>query len=489
LASAYYASRLIPSVTKKKYEIILLEKEDNVGGWMKTSENQGSINEWGPHSVRFSGKSATLQERNTLQLINELGLDDVVLPVTGDSVAAKNRLIYANEELHKLPASIVSASLPHSLHRTPLLMSFLASKLKKPPSDSETVHDVIASKFSPRLADLYASSFCRGVFAADSSELSMKAAFPALWKYFYRKPKDTLLDFESRHDFSGVSELKKSTMENELVKKAMNENWRMWSCKTGLQDFTRLLSDKICDKVEVAKNTSVESISREDNGKMRVSLKESDTEISLDNVDHVISALPSHDLTRVLRAGDDADLRKLSNWLSEIHFVDVAVVHVEFDGPAEKNLPSLGFGHLVPKTETSNLLGVIYDSCLFPEQNRTSGEETTRLTCMMGGTWFPQILGNPHDLSRDAVEQMAVEGVKQQLGISSDPVRVDSMICHKCIPTYRSQHTDLVNKMEYFIKRKNIPLSLIGNSYWGVSITDCIYNARSAVTKLLLPKK
>lgn len=42
---------------------------------------KGSINEWGPHSVRFSGKSATLQERNTLQLINELGLDDVVLPV------------------------------------------------------------------------------------------------------------------------------------------------------------------------------------------------------------------------------------------------------------------------------------------------------------------------------------------------------------------------------------------------------------------------
>ena len=41
LASAYYASRLIPSVTKKNYEIILLEKEDNVGGWMKTSENQG----------------------------------------------------------------------------------------------------------------------------------------------------------------------------------------------------------------------------------------------------------------------------------------------------------------------------------------------------------------------------------------------------------------------------------------------------------------
>ena len=96
-----------------------------------------------------------------------------------------------------------------------------------------------------------------------------------------------------------------------------------------------------------------------------------DTEISLDDVDHVISALPSHDLTRVLQASShDADLHKLSKWLSEIHFVDVAVVHVEFDGPPEKNLPSLGFGHLVPKTETSNLLGVIYDSCLFPEQNR-----------------------------------------------------------------------------------------------------------------------
>ena len=84
------------------------------------------------------------------------------------------------------------------------------------------------------------------------------------------------MDFESRHDFSGVEELKKSTMRNELVRKAIEEDWRMWTCRTGLQDFTRLLSDKICnDRVEVARNTAVESISREGNGKMRVSLKES----------------------------------------------------------------------------------------------------------------------------------------------------------------------------------------------------------------------
>ena len=47
----------------------------------KLTTFKGSINEWGPHSVRFSGKSASFQERNTLQLINELGLDDVILPV------------------------------------------------------------------------------------------------------------------------------------------------------------------------------------------------------------------------------------------------------------------------------------------------------------------------------------------------------------------------------------------------------------------------
>jgi len=401
-------------------------------------------------------------------------------------------LIYAYDKLHKLPASILSASLPHSLHKTPLLISYFASKFKKPPPDSEIVHNIVASKFSKKLANLYASSMCRGVFAADSTEVSMKAAFPNIWKHFYHKPADILLDFESRHDFSGVTKLKNSTLENELVKKAMNENWRMWTCESGLNNFTQLLSEKICkicDKVEIVRNTKVDSIVREDNGKMRIVLNTGKTETILENVDHVISALPSHNLTQVLQSGNDKTLHKLSNWLSKIHFVDVAVVHVEFDGPLKKNLPVLGFGHLVPKTETSNLLGVIYDSCLFPQQNRTSGRETTRLTCMIGGSWFPKILGNPYTVSRDVVEQMAVEDVKKQLKISNDPIRVDSMICHKCIPTYRSRHTDLVNKMEYFIKRNKIPLSLVGNSYWGVSVNDCIYNARSVVTNLLLPKE
>ena len=38
-----------------------------------------------------------------------------------------------------------------------------------------------------------------------------------------------------------------------------------------------------------------------------------------------------------------------------------------------------GFGHLLPSAESGPILGVIYDSCSFPQHNRPDGD-TTRLT-------------------------------------------------------------------------------------------------------------
>ena len=57
----------------------------------------------------------------------------------------------------------------------------------KVPEDYETMNDIVAARCGPEIANYLVSSFCRGVFAADSQQLSMKAAFPAMWKMF--KPK------------------------------------------------------------------------------------------------------------------------------------------------------------------------------------------------------------------------------------------------------------------------------------------------------------
>lgn len=55
------------------------------------------------------------------------------------------------------------------------------------PADAETMYDVGKARFGEEITDVLFSAFVRGVFAADHRQLSMKAAFPAMWAVF--KPK------------------------------------------------------------------------------------------------------------------------------------------------------------------------------------------------------------------------------------------------------------------------------------------------------------
>jgi hypothetical protein len=65
--------------------------------------------------------------------------------------------------------------------------------------------------------------------------------------------------------------------------------------------------------------------------------------------------------------------------------VDVAVVNLAY-----RDLPSLpysGFGHLVPDSSQHDdgILGVIYDSVVFPDQRPISAPVGSWVTVMMGG--------------------------------------------------------------------------------------------------------
>ena len=89
-------------------------------------------------------------------------------------------------------------------------------------------------------------------------------------------------------------------------------------------------------------------------------------------VDHVISGLPAHELAMVLPKAWEP----LANDLANIQAVTVAVVNLEYEGNV---VPVDGFGFLVPSSDSIQVLGIIFDSCAFPENNRLGGA-TTRLT-------------------------------------------------------------------------------------------------------------
>ena len=95
-------------------------------------------------------------------------------------------------------------------------------------------------------------------------------------------------------------------------------------------------------------------------------------------VDHVISGIPAQTLANIL----PKDWEGLASELKNIHNTTVGVVNLEYEGSV---VPVEGFGYLVPSSEPLPVLGIIFDSCAFPENDRRSGK-TTRITVSLSWT-------------------------------------------------------------------------------------------------------
>ncbi|NXU49634.1 PPOX oxidase, partial [Turnix velox] len=121
--------------------------------------------------------------------------------------------------------------------------------------------------------------------------------------------------------------------------------------------------------------------------------------------DHVISALPAAALAEVL----PSEAEPLAKELRLIPTVSVAVVNLQYKGVT---LPVTGFGHLVPSWEDPALLGIVYDSVAFPQQNGEGGADSLRLTVMLGGAWFQQSFGDPGLVSPSLLLERAQRAIR-----------------------------------------------------------------------------
>ncbi|XP_074538692.1 protoporphyrinogen oxidase [Halichoeres trimaculatus] len=459
LAASYYLSKS-PQITK----VILLESSGRFGGWLwSTRRSDGAVFEHGPRGVRPAGAVG----RNTLNMVEDLGLAGEILPVTYSHVASKNRFLYVNEQLHKMPSG------PSGLVRTippfsrPLLLNVAMEIMRKRgKEEDESIHSFVSRRLGEELADIAIDSLCRGVFAGDCRKLSVRSCFPILFDAEQRKGSIVLGMLLG----SGGSPV---VPPGPLAQRSVKESWAQWSLIRGMQSLPEALTEFLqrSGKVELHREAAVT--------KIRVS--ESSWTINLEDgvisADHIISALPAKALSSVLPSFCQPMIKQLQ----DISMVTVAVVNLEYEGSI---LPVTGFGHLVPSSEDRGLLGVVYDSVPFPEHNRPGGH-TTRLTVMMGGAWFQEAFGDPDSVSEEELLARATSAVQTHLGVSSAPSWSRVVLQRDCIPQYYLGHHRKVESLRSFIKENNLPLTLTGSSFDGVSVNDVIFSGRTAAEKLL----
>ncbi|XP_071440318.1 protoporphyrinogen oxidase [Hetaerina americana] len=455
LAAAHY---MLKFKIQPSGVISLIEAAPEVGGWIKsTLRPDSTLFEHGPRTIRPKGN----QGANTLALIEELELSSKVKPIRSGHPATRNRLVYVDKQLYKLPSSLSSVFLKSKPFSKPLVFAAITDLMSPRKScKDEPIYDFVARRFGKDIAEYAISPLICGICAGDAKEVSVKFLMRSLF------------EAEQRHGSvikglisSIFKEKEKPNFHSALVSKAADEKWNVWSLEGGLQLLPKTLENSLRNKgISINLSSPCQSISFAHN---KVIIKANQSEIVSN---HVISALPAWKLAPLVSSQHP----ELSHNLSSIPFVTVGVVNLKFP----KNvLNESAFGFLVPPSQKLPILGIVYDSCCFPQN-----EDCTVLTVMMGGRFLKEHFGKV--LHPEVAVQTAIKHTKEILGITQEPCDYNVSILENCIPQYIVGHDERMDNIYKYIQKHKLPLSLVGASYEGVGVNDAIMSSLRAALRL-----
>ncbi|KAJ2074748.1 oxygen-dependent protoporphyrinogen oxidase, partial [Coemansia sp. S100] len=105
LSTAWYLAQRLPRTAT----ITVIEGSDRLGGWVRTEQRTAGgaavLAEKGPRTLRTGTSREALA---VLELIDDLDLRDSVVTAARTSAAARNRFIYYDGELNRMPTGIAS---------------------------------------------------------------------------------------------------------------------------------------------------------------------------------------------------------------------------------------------------------------------------------------------------------------------------------------------------------------------------------------------
>jgi oxygen-dependent protoporphyrinogen oxidase len=188
--------------------------------------------------------------------------------------------------------------------------------------------------------------------------------------------------------------------------------------------------------------------------------------------DAVVLAGGAGESARVVEGLDE----ELASLLRGIPSAALAVVCLGYE---ESRLPRAldGFGFLIPRGEGPRILGVLWDSSIYPGR-APSGRALLR--AMIGGA---------HDEGALALDDAALLSVVRKdlaltMGLEADPVLVRIFRHPRGIPQYTVGHLDRLARAEARLER--LPgVYLAGNSYRGVAINACVAEAGPLAGRIL----
>jgi len=423
LAAAWAAH----TASEGKLEVILLEAEPEVGGKARSVPRGEWLVEQGP----------------TGYLDNESILDTLVecaglqkLPATE---SAANRFLVREGRLRQLHTNPLRFAFGRILSPGALLRIAREPWIpRREEEDEESVFDFAERRLGRQAAERLIAPMVLGVFAGDARRLSLPAAFPRM------------AELERRYG-SLFRAMKQLSREKKLRGGPAGPSGVLTSFEGGLQTLPRHLAERA--PFTVRTSSPVDGLQPATNGTpWRVHVRVDSEPLPAEVVILAGEAWSTANLLRDV-------LPEVSGELDALSSPPLAVVALGYGADALARAPR-GFGALAPREEGLTILGVLWDTHLFPGR---SPDGHILMRAMIGGAVDPATAL----LDEERLVQLAHEDLRKLLDLRTPPVFTDVTRWPRAIPQYEVGHLARTRRIDGLLARFGLrhPGLFVGGNY------------------------
>ncbi len=420
-------------------DVILLEKQERLGGIVETTIDDGFVIEGGPDSF-------VTAKGSVLQLATEHGLADEVISSNPESQGSH---VWWDGRLHPLPGGLL-LMVPSRLG--PFLKSSLLSwrgkiralrDLALPRSHNigdESLGSFVRRRLGGEVLDRIAEPLVAGIHAADPETMSLRASFP---RFLDMEAECRSLILASRR----------------LSGRGSNERSHFSSFRLGMgQLVTALMSGM--GQVEVRTGGDVVGLETM-GGRYVVNLNDS-TRIT---ATAVVVAVPAPVAARILSAVS----KEAADTIFEIDQVTNQAVTLAFR--TEQLPPLYGSGFVVPSDQGPRIRGVSYLSRKWA--GRVPDDRFTLLRVFF-----------PAGMVEDAPTETARAEISAIMGVDAEPVRSWVRTHRQGLHRYTLGHLNRIARAERALEASP-GIALAGAGFHGVGLNECIASGWAAADSVL----
>ena len=450
LSAAFYLEKARQAGAALQW--VLFEKSDRLGGVIQTERRDGFVLEAGPDSFLTAKPEAA-------RLCQELGIGDELISSNDAErktyILVKGKLVAIPQGLEFMVPTRVwpMATTPLFSFRTKLHMAAELFSTARKNAGDESVGDFVRRHFGQEMVDRVAEPLLAGVYGGNAEHLSIRAVLPRFAEMerehgsLVRATLKAKAQARSKAAGEGKPVANRSRFSRHS-RTACSRWWKRWWTRCRNPRFVCSSKDFLVRPVN--DDWQIES----------AGIPEKFQEVLL--------AVPAPAAAGILRQFHPA----LIEGLARIQYTSSVAVALGYD---QAELPP-GHGFLVPRSEGRKIMACTFVHKKFPHR---APEGKKMLRCFFSSSRMPDLLSH----SDEALQQIARQELKEILGLNAEPKFARTFRWDRAMAQYETGHLDRVAEMEKILAE--MPgFHIIGNSFHGIGVPDCIKSARLAVEQI-----